>query len=58
MDFARGSRYTDDKAGMDKREGEFFSREALPPVSLGAVQPARELLLPSHQIMLKKPPAG
>jgi hypothetical protein len=24
MDFARGSRYIDDKAGVDKREGEFF----------------------------------
>jgi hypothetical protein len=24
MDFVRGSRYIDDKAGVDKREGEFF----------------------------------
>jgi hypothetical protein len=24
MDFAKGSRYIDDKAGVDKREGQFF----------------------------------
>jgi hypothetical protein len=41
MDFARGSRYIDDKAGVDKRKGDFFSREVLSPVSTGEVQPSR-----------------